>query len=54
MDIQGLDEDGYIVAAAVARTPTSDRATLTVLIDGLAPWPAVEYTAVHGEKAPRP
>lgn len=46
--------DGMRLAAAVARTPTSDRATLAVLIDGLAPWLAAEYTAVHGEKAPRP
>ncbi|MFD8707529.1 nucleotidyltransferase domain-containing protein [Kitasatospora sp. NPDC059648] len=42
------------LAAAVARTPTTDRAVLAVLIDDLAPWLAAEYTAVHGEKAPRP
>ncbi|MBD0690022.1 nucleotidyltransferase [Streptomyces sp. CBMA123] len=42
------------LAAAVARTPTTDRATLAVLIDDLAPWLAAEYTAVHGQKAPRP
>ncbi|MFI9363862.1 nucleotidyltransferase [Kitasatospora sp. NPDC053057] len=42
------------LAAAVARTPTIDRAVLAVLIDDLAPWLAAEYTAVHGEKAPRP
>ncbi|ARF83140.1 nucleotidyltransferase [Kitasatospora aureofaciens] len=42
------------LAAGVARTPTTDRAVLAVLIDDLAPWLAAEYTAVHGEKAPRP
>ncbi|MBO1417999.1 nucleotidyltransferase domain-containing protein [Streptomyces sp. FH025] len=42
------------LAAAVARTPTTDRATLTALITDLGPWLAAEYTAVHGEKAPRP
>ncbi|MGW2375717.1 MULTISPECIES: nucleotidyltransferase [Kitasatospora] len=42
------------LAAAVARTPTTDRAVLTVLIDDLARWLAAEYSAVHGEKAPRP
>jgi hypothetical protein len=25
-----------------------------MLIDDLGPWLAAEYTAVHGEKAPRP
>ena len=29
-------------------------AVLTTLIDDLGPWLAAEYTAVHGEKAPRP
>ncbi|MFH9352591.1 nucleotidyltransferase [Kitasatospora sp. NPDC017646] len=42
------------LAATVARTPTTDRAVLAALIDDLAPWLAAEYTAVHGEKAPRP
>ncbi|MEV7598336.1 nucleotidyltransferase [Kitasatospora sp. NPDC089797] len=42
------------LAAAVARTPTTDRGVLADLIDGLGPWLAAEYTAVHGEKAPRP
>jgi hypothetical protein len=41
-------------AAAVARTPSADPAVLTMLIDDLGPWLAAEYTAVHGEKAPRP
>lgn len=42
------------LAAATARTPTPDPATLTMLIDELAPWLAAEYTKVHGQKAPRP
>jgi uncharacterized protein len=42
------------VAAATARTPSADPAVLTMLIDDLGPWLAAEYTAVHGEKAPRP
>jgi hypothetical protein len=42
------------LAATTARTPSSDPATLTLLIDDLTPWLAAEYTAVHGEKAPRP
>ena len=41
-------------AAAIARTPSADPAVLTTLIDDLGPWLAAEYTAVHGEKAPRP
>jgi predicted nucleotidyltransferase len=40
-------------AAAIARTPSADPAVLTMLIDDLGPWLAAEYTAVHGEKAPR-
>ncbi|MFI6060813.1 hypothetical protein [Streptomyces sp. NPDC051286] len=33
----------------------SDRDLLpALLIDNPAPWPAAEYVAVHGEKAPRP
>ncbi|MFJ7244854.1 nucleotidyltransferase [Kitasatospora sp. NPDC098652] len=46
--------DRMRLAAAVARTPTTDRAVLAALIDGLGPWLAAEYSAVHGEKAPRP
>jgi uncharacterized protein len=42
------------VAARVGRTPTADPAILDVLIDDLGPWLAAEYTAVHGQKAPRP
>jgi predicted nucleotidyltransferase len=42
------------VAAATARTPSADPAVLALLIDNLGPWLAAEYTAVHGEKAPRP
>lgn len=41
-------------AATVARAPSADRAVLGMLIDGLGPWLAEEYTAVHGVKAPRP
>jgi hypothetical protein len=40
-------------AAAVARVPSADPALLVMLIDDLGPWLAAEYTAVHGEKAPR-
>jgi uncharacterized protein len=40
-------------AAAVARTPTADPAVLSMLLDDLGPWLAAEYTAAHGEKAPR-
>src|SRR5271156_4706019 len=40
-------------AAAVARTPSADPAVLAMLIDDLGSWLAAEYTAVHGEKAPR-
>jgi hypothetical protein len=41
-------------AAAIARTPSADPAVLALLIDDLGPWLAAEYTAVHGQKAPRP
>ncbi|MER5275453.1 nucleotidyltransferase [Streptomyces sp. NPDC002809] len=41
-------------AGALGRTPTADPAVLTPLVDDLAPWPAAEHIAVHGEKAPRP
>ena len=40
-------------AAAVARTPTADSSVLGMLINDLGPWPAAEYTAVHGRKTPR-
>jgi uncharacterized protein len=42
------------IAAATARTPSADPAVLGMLIDDLGPWLAAEYTAVHGQKAPRP
>lgn len=42
------------VAAATGRTSSADPAVLSMLIDDLGPWLAGEYTAVHGEKAPRP
>jgi uncharacterized protein len=41
-------------AAALARTPSPDPAVLTELIDDLGPWLAAKYTAVHGQKSPRP
>lgn len=42
------------IAAATARVPSADPAVLGMLIEDLGPWLAAEYTAVHGEKAPRP
>ncbi|MFJ4923543.1 nucleotidyltransferase [Streptomyces sp. NPDC088725] len=41
-------------AAATGRTPSADPAVLSMLTDDLGPWLAAEYTAVHGERAPRP
>ncbi|GAA3802261.1 nucleotidyltransferase domain-containing protein [Amycolatopsis tucumanensis] len=41
-------------AAQTAREPTADPAILAMLIDDLGPWLAAEYTATHGERAPRP
>ncbi|WP_165984179.1 nucleotidyltransferase domain-containing protein [Streptomyces sp. YIM 98790] len=41
-------------AAATARTPSADPAVLSMLVEDLGPWLAAEYTAVHGEKTPRP
>ena len=41
-------------AAASARVPSADPALLAMLINDLGPWLAAEYTAVHGQKAPRP
>ncbi|GAA1580986.1 nucleotidyltransferase domain-containing protein [Actinomadura kijaniata] len=41
-------------AAAVGRAPSSDPVVLGTLLNDLGPWLAAEYTAVHGEKAPRP
>jgi hypothetical protein len=42
------------VAASTGRAPSPDPAVLDMLINDLGPWLAAEYTAVHGEKAPRP
>jgi predicted nucleotidyltransferase len=42
------------LAATTGRTFTSDPAVLNTLINDLGPWLAAEYTAVHGEKTPRP
>ncbi len=41
-------------AAGVARAPSADPAVLRKFIEDLGPWLAAEYTAVHGERAPRP
>jgi hypothetical protein len=41
-------------AAVTGRSPSADPAVVGALVDDLAPWLAAEYTAVHGEKAPRP
>jgi len=38
---------------AVVRVPTTDVSVLGTLIDDLGQWPAAEYLAVHGPKAPR-
>ncbi|GAA4917383.1 nucleotidyltransferase domain-containing protein [Streptomonospora salina] len=40
------------IAAATARTPTSDPEVIGMLIDDLGPWLAAEHTAVHGAKKP--
>ncbi len=37
-------------AAEAARQPTFAPQVLDLLLDGLGPWLAAEYTAVHGEK----
>jgi hypothetical protein len=42
------------IAAATGRTPSTDPAVLSSLIDDLGPWLTAEYRAVHGEKTPRP
>jgi uncharacterized protein len=42
------------VAASLGRAPSPDPAVLGMLINDLGPWLAAPYTAVHGEKAPRP
>jgi hypothetical protein len=45
--------DQMRAALAAARSAAPDRTVLSALIDGLAPWLAGEYAAVHGRKAPR-
>ncbi len=42
------------VAASTGRVPSPDPAVLEMLINDLGSWLAAEYTAMHGEKAPRP
>ncbi|MFI0779507.1 nucleotidyltransferase [Streptomyces sp. NPDC021212] len=42
------------LAATTGRAPSADPAVLGMLVDDLGPWLAAEYTAVHGEKTPRP
>ncbi|MEU1800547.1 nucleotidyltransferase domain-containing protein [Streptomyces sp. NPDC019937] len=42
------------IAASTGRAPSPEAAVLGMLINDLGPWLAAEYTAVHGEKAPRP
>jgi hypothetical protein len=42
------------LAAEAARRTTTDRSTLSTLIDDLGPWLAAEYLATHGTKTPRP
>ncbi|MFF4947972.1 nucleotidyltransferase domain-containing protein [Streptomyces chattanoogensis] len=46
--------DQMRVAAVTGRTPSADPAVLGMLIEDLGPWLAAAYTAVHGERAPRP
>jgi predicted nucleotidyltransferase len=46
--------DEVRAAAAIGRAPSADPAVLSSLIDELGSWLADEYTAVHGEKTPRP
>ncbi|MFG2226112.1 nucleotidyltransferase [Streptomyces sp. NPDC048644] len=41
-------------AARAARAPDDHPHLLDELLEGLAPWLAAEYLAVHGPKAPRP
>ena len=45
--------DQMQVAAAVARTPTTDSSVLSMLINELGPWLASEYVTVHGRKTRR-
>jgi uncharacterized protein len=41
-------------AASIGHASSPDPVVLVMLINDLGPWLAAEYTAVHGEKAPRP
>jgi hypothetical protein len=45
--------DQMRIAAAVGRAPTTNRATLGMLVNDLGPWLAAEYVSVHGRKTPR-
>jgi uncharacterized protein len=45
---------GVRLSGTTARTLSADPAVLAMLIDDLGLWLAAEYTAIHGEKAPRP
>jgi predicted nucleotidyltransferase len=42
------------IAAATGRTPSTDPAVLSMLVDDLGTWLAAEYTAVHGKRTIRP
>ncbi|MEO3784013.1 nucleotidyltransferase [Actinocorallia sp. B10E7] len=44
--------DQMRLAAATARIPAGDPATLGMLLDDLGPWLAAEHDAVHGQKIP--
>ncbi|MFD3531810.1 nucleotidyltransferase [Streptomyces sp. NPDC058664] len=41
------------LAVTTGRSSAPDPAVLRMLVEDLGPWLAAEYTAVHGEKAPR-
>ena len=45
--------DQMKAAAAIGRTPTANRAVLSMLIGDLGPWLAAEYLSVHGRKTSR-
>ncbi|WP_030693663.1 hypothetical protein [Streptomyces globisporus] len=45
--------DQMRLAVTAGRSPDPRPAVLHMLIEDLAPWPAAEYTTVHGEKTPR-
>ncbi len=50
----GPDAGQMRVADVTGQDRSADPAILAMLIDDLGPWLAAEYTAVHGEKTPRP